>query len=365
MSRLNSLATWRPASVDGDAWRGAAFLGASGALALACFILAVGLGASPVSVGQVLAILGKATGADLPWDFTAQQEAIVTVIRLPRALMGLLVGAALAAAGAMMQGLFRNPLADPGLVGVSSGAALAAVSVIVLGESLLRAVIAPLGAYALPLAAFAGGLAVVGLVYRVATSHAQTDVASLLLAGIAINALAVAGIGLLTFLATDEQLRALTFWSLGSLDRATWPALAAAAPLLALMLLLTRRVGRDLNALVLGEAEASHLGMNVQRTKRRLVVLIALAVGAAVSVSGIVGFVGLIVPHVVRLVTGPDHRLVVPGSILLGASLMLGADLVCRLAAPPTELPLGVVTAALGGPFFLALLLRRRGRIGA
>jgi iron complex transport system permease protein len=313
----------------------------------------------------VLAILAAQVGLPLPWAFGAQEEAIVLVIRLPRVVLGLLVGGCLAVAGAVMQGVFRNPLADPGLVGVSAGAALAAVAVIVLGESLLGAWSATLGHYALPVAAFLGGLGTVALVYRVATVRFSTDVASLLLAGIAVNAIAGAGTGLLTYLADDQQLRTLTFWSLGSLGRATWPTVGTVVPLLLACLLLLRGTSRALNALVLGEAEAEHLGLDVQRVKRRLVVLVAVAVGAAVSVAGMVGFVGLVVPHLVRLVTGADHRYVVPGSLLLGGCLVLGADLVARLAVAPAELPLGIVAASLGGPFFLWLLLRRRHVLGA
>ncbi len=185
-------------------------------------------------------------------------------------------------------------------------------------------------------------------------------VATMLLAGIAVNALAGAGTGFLTFMATDAQLRNITFWSLGSLGGTTWTAVSAVAPCMLTGLLLLPWLARSLNVFLLGEAEAGHLGIQIERLKRRVIVLVALAVGAAVSTAGIIGFIGLVVPHVVRLLLGPDHRYVLPGSALLGASLLIGADLVARTVVAPAELPLGIVTVVLGAPCFLWLLLRQR-----
>jgi iron complex transport system permease protein len=310
-----------------------------------CF-LAVGLGALPIAPPQVLAILAKPLGIALPWSFDGQQESVLLAIRLPRLLLGILVGAALAASGAAMQGLFRNPLADPGLIGVSGGAAFAAVLAIVFGFG------------AISLAAFGGGLATTWLVYGLANRQGQTGVATLLLAGIAINALAGAGTGLLTFVATDAQLRNITFWSLGSLGGATWENLLAVAPFLVVALGGFPFLARSLNVILLGEAEARHLGVSVETLKRSVIVLVALGVGASVSVCGTIGFVALVVPHLLRMLEGPDHRHLLIDAELLGACLLLGADVIARTLVAPAELPIGIVTAAVGAPFFLGLLLR-------
>ncbi len=322
-------------------------------------LLSIGIGAVPIPLGQVVAVLLAQVGLDLA-ALEPQYEAVIMAIRLPRTLLGILVGAALAAAGATMQGLFRNPLADPGLIGVSAGAALAAVAVIVLGSTSLAFLTTWLGAFTLPVAAFAGSLITTVVVYRLATEAGRTVVTTMLLAGIAINALVGAGIGLFTFLADDQQLRTLTFWNLGSLSGVTWPTLGAAALFIILPLLFIPYLARGLNAFVLGESEAGHLGFNTDRIKRQVVVCVALAVGAAVAVSGVIGFIGLVVPHLVRLIMGPDHRYLLPGSMLLGASLLLGADLLSRTLVAPAELPIGIITALIGGPFFLWLLLSQR-----
>ncbi|KVA27538.1 FecCD family ABC transporter permease [Burkholderia ubonensis] len=292
---------------------------------------------------------------------TRQARAVLLDIRAPRVALALLVGGGFGAAGAAMQALFRNPLADPGLVGVSSGAALGATTTIVLGPALFAA---SAGTAVLPVAAFAGALAVAAIVYRLAASRGRLALPLLLLAGIAINALAGAAIGLLTFAANDAQLRTLTFWSLGSLGGAQWPALAAVTPCVAIGCALLARERDALNALQLGETEALHLGVPVQRLKRRVLVAVALAVGALVSCAGIIGFIGLVAPHCIRLACGPDQRIVMPGAALLGALLTLAADLAARTVAAPAEIPLGVLTALLGAPFFLALLWKNRGSLG-
>jgi iron complex transport system permease protein len=287
-----------------------------------------------------------------------QHDAVLFAIRLPRIVLSLAVGAALAASGAAMQGLFRNPLADPGLIGVASGAALAAVATIVLGDKVLHLLNAGARPWTLPVAAFAGGLAATMVVHRFGLHDGRASVATILLAGVAINALCGAGIGLLTFIADEQQLRSLVFWTMGSLGTATWKALPLALPLVVVPTILLMRATRALDAFALGEREAGHLGVDTERLKRRLLVLVALCTGAAVSVCGIIGFVGLVVPHLLRLACGPGHRLVLPGAALLGAALLTAADLVARLIVAPAELPIGVVTALVGGPFFLWLLLR-------
>ena len=340
--------------------RGALSLTVLAAFLAVLGVVCLGTGAAPVGPGQVLAVLAKALDLSLPWAFEPHHEAIVLSIRLPRVLLGMLIGGGLAVSGAVMQGLFRNPLADPGLVGVSSGAAVAAVATIVLGTTALDFATRALGPFVLSIAAFAGAAATTLLVYRLALVHGSVSVSTMLLAGIAVNAVAGAVTGVFTFVADDAQLRSLTFWSLGSLGGSTWTAVAAAAPLIGLATLSMLRYARPLNALLLGEAEAGHLGFDVERLKRSTIVLVALAVGAAVAVAGIIGFVGLVVPHLLRLALGPDHRYLLPGAALLGASLLLAADLLARTLVAPAELPIGIVTAILGGPFFIYLVRRNR-----
>jgi len=323
-------------------------------LLLATAALSLETGASGVS------LRGWLTGAD---DNAALGHLILWEVRLPRIALGALVGAALAVSGAVMQGLFRNPLADPGIVGVSAGAGLGAIAAIVLGGMLPQAMQAVLGIYTVTLAAFFGGWASVLLLYAVATRGGRTSVATMLLAGIALGALSGAVSGLLVYAADDQQLRDLTFWGLGSLAGATWAKLASAAPIIVVAVLGAACLGRGLNALALGEATALHLGIPVQRVKTLAVLCVAGATGAAVAVSGGIGFVGIVVPHLLRLATGPDHGPLLINSALLGASLLLAADMIARLVIAPAELPIGIVTAVLGAPVFLWILLRRRGLV--
>lgn len=278
---------------------------------------------------------------------------VLTALRLPRVLGAALVGSLLALAGAVLQGLFRNPLVDPGLIGVSSGAALGAAIFIVLLPGA-----GPLETYALPLFAFLGGVLATQVLWWIARTPMGTQVLVLLLSGIALNALVGAAIGLLTFLATEEQLRSLTFWTLGGFSAVTWTTLLSGLPLAFLAWALLLPLARPLNALVLGEREAFHLGADLEALKRRAVAGAALGVGVAVALAGGVGFIGLVAPHLFRLLAGPDHRYLLTGSALLGASLAVLADLLARTVAAPAEVPVGVVTALLGGPFFLYLVLR-------
>ncbi|SDF34976.1 FecCD family ABC transporter permease [Phytopseudomonas seleniipraecipitans] len=334
------------------------FIALSLLLALALW-LSLALGPVSLPLGDTVRAALRLAGLPLDDEGLQQAELILGQIRMPRTLLGLAVGAVLALCGVAMQGLFRNPLADPGLIGVSSGAALGAAVAIVGGAALggIPELFAP---YLLSLCAFLGGLVVTALVYRLGRRNGQTSVTTMLLAGIALNALAFACIGLFTYLADDATLRTLTFWNLGSLNGASyarlWPLLLVT---LAVALWLPRRA-QALNALLLGESEARHLGVAVERLKRELVFCTALGVGAAVAAAGMIGFIGLVVPHLVRLLVGPDHRVLLPASALAGASLLLLADLFARLILSPAELPIGIVTALIGAPFFLYLLLRGR-----
>lgn len=331
-------------------------------LSLLCLLavwLSLALGPVSLPLMDTLRAGLRLLGLPVNGDGLEQAELILGQIRLPRTLLGLAVGAVLALAGVAMQGLFRNPLADPGLVGVSSGAALGA-AVAIVGSAWVGGVPEALAPYLLSLCAFLGGLGVTALVYRLGRRDGQTSVATMLLAGIALTALASSAVGLFTYLADDATLRTLTFWNLGSLNGASyqrlWPLVLVAT---AVALWLPRRA-EALNALLLGESEARHLGIEVESLKRELVFCTALGVGAAVAAAGLIGFVGLVVPHLVRLLSGPDHRVLLPASLLAGASLLLFADLIARLALAPAELPIGIVTAFIGAPFFLYLLLRVR-----
>ncbi|MES0874324.1 FecCD family ABC transporter permease [Sinimarinibacterium thermocellulolyticum] len=319
-------------------------------LALAC-VVALGLGAVPIAPMKLLGLVGLGDGAVL----AEYERTVLWQIRLPRITLALIIGAGLAVSGAAMQGLLRNPLAEPGLVGVSSGAALAAAAYMVAGAGLV-----PI-ALGLPLASFAGAALAAWAVLRLAAVGGRTQVAMMLLAGLALNAIAGAGIGLLSYLADDFALRAVTLWMFGSLARAGGAELAIGAPLLLAATSWITLRARALNALLLGEAEARHLGVDVESLKRQLTLAIVLAAGTAVALAGIIGFVGLIVPHLVRLWVGPDHRRLLPLCALLGALLLLVADTLARTLFVPAELPIGILTALVGGPFFLALLLRYRG----
>ncbi len=331
-----------------------------GLLLLLAIWLSLALGPVSLPLADTLSAVLRLFGVPLDGAGLERAELIVGQIRMPRTLLGLAVGAVLALTGVSMQGLFRNPLADPGLVGVSSGAALGAAFAIVLGSA-WGGLPEAFGPYLLSISAFTGGLLVTSMVYRLGRRDGQTNVASMLLAGIALTALAGALIGLLTYLADDATLRTLTFWNLGSLNGASyarlWPLLIVAA---GVALWLPRRA-KALNALLLGESEARHLGFEVERVKRELIWCTALGVGAAVAAAGLIGFIGLVVPHLMRLLVGPDHRILLPASLLAGASLLLFADLLARLLLAPAELPIGIVTALIGAPFFLYLLLRGRG----
>jgi iron complex transport system permease protein len=312
-------------------------------LLVSIFILAVSMGAVKIPVSEVLS-----------FSLSDQERAILLDIRLPRVLLAGIVGAGLAVAGCTLQGIFRNPLADPSLIGISSGAALAAAAVIVLAGPISGY----FGIYALSVAAFIGGIAACWVIFLCAGFSGNLSVAIMLLAGIALTAIAEGATGFLSYLSTDQQLRTLTFWRMGSFGGALWPAVIVAATIVLPCLGLMMKEAAGLNVLLLGDSEACCLGVDSDRLKRRLVGFSALVVGGSVAVSGVIVFIGLVVPHLVRLTISPDHRLLMPASALLGAGLMIAADTAARTLAAPAEIPVGILTSLIGGPFFLWLLLR-------
>ncbi|GHB94872.1 FecCD family ABC transporter permease [Cerasicoccus arenae] len=318
---------------------------------------ALGIGPTKISwgeIGQVL--LDRMT-------FSSEKIAVDPIIwqlRLPRIVMAILVGAGLAVAGALMQGLFRNPLADPGLIGVSSGSAMGAVvGIIILPSMGLTG--GWLTFAATPICAMAGGVGITFLIYQLSRVGGRIHVASMLLTGIAVNAIGGALIGLaVTKIATAEQLQSLTFWSLGSLNGILWPVVGITAIILVPGLIASMWLGRPLNAFLFGELEAYHLGVDVPFIKRLVIVISALMVGITVAFTGGIGFIGLVAPHIIRLSFGPDHRLLLPACAMSGAILLLIADTAARTIAAPAELQIGILTAIIGGPFFLMLLLKNR-----
>lgn len=345
----------RPLTLGPTLGRSTLVLAGGVALIVVAALAAISLGTSGVAPGEAAAIvLHRLTGIG-PVTWPAASETIVWELRLPRVLAGLLVGAGLACAGTVFQALLRNPLADPYIIGTAAGASLGAVAALLLPI----AAIGWWGIGLVQLAAFAGGLATVLVVYAVARGRAGTPVVTLLLAGYAVSSLLAAGVAFLMF-SSGDRLAAVVGWLLGSLSGASWPRLALAAPLIvgSFGLLLVR--WRRLNVLLLGEEHAAHLGVDVEREKRILTALATLATSAAVAISGTIGFVGLVVPHLLRLAFGPDHRLLLPAALLYGAALLVLADLGARLAG---GIPVGIVTALIGAPFFLWLL--RRAVVGA
>tara|TARA_B100000676_G_scaffold48806_1_gene47829 strand:- start:4524 stop:5567 length:1044 start_codon:yes stop_codon:yes gene_type:complete len=318
------------------------------AVALAAMLgVALGQGAVQLSLFDIL------TGAASEFDKTVLQE-----LRGPRVLLAAFVGMGLALSGAVLQGLFRNPLADPGLIGVSSGAALGAITVIVLGNLLnVPPAVAP---YLLPLAAISGAALVTTFLFFFARRFGHFSMVTVLLVGIAINAIAGVGIGIFQYISDDAQLRTLTFWMMGSFGRANWTTTMPAVVLIGVGVAVLVRDVRALDLIQLGEAEARYLGVEVDALKRRIIFVAAVASGAGVAVAGMVGFVGLVVPHLIRLMGGAAHAIVLPGSALLGAALVVGSDLVARTVIVPAEIPVSLVTSAIGAPFFLWLITRVR-----
>jgi iron complex transport system permease protein len=326
-------------------------------------IFSVGLGAVPIPASEVFFLILHKLDMYHMQQVNEQHEVIIFIVRLPRLILGILVGAALGISGAAIQGIFRNPLAEPGLIGISAGATLMAVAIIGLEATLLTTLSNLLGYYLLAFGAFAGAGITALLIYQISRHEGKPNVATMLLAGIAINALAGALTGLITYLASEQQLRNITFWMLGSLGGATWQTVTALAPFVLIPVILLPRSGKALNAFSLGEMQADYLGLDVNRIKRRVILLSTMAVGASVSLTGIINFMGLLVPHIIRLIMGVDNKHVLPASALLGALVLTIADMISRTLIAPIELPIGVITALIGAPVFLYILIRDKRKL--
>ena len=336
--------------VDRTSWVAVALAG----FFVAAFFASIAIGAVSLSPGEVMSALAARLSSETRTAVETVNEAVVWDLRLARVLTAMIVGASLATCGAAMQGLFGNPLADPGIVGVSSGASLGAIMVVVLQ-------ISTFGMWTLPVGAFLAGTGTTFIIYALARPGQDGgDNSKLLLVGIAVNAIGGAFAGFLTYLATAEQLQSLTFWSMGSLSSAKWITVAISAPPTIVGILLLYRWARPLDLLALGERQARHLGVDVKLLRRKLIFVTALLVAAAVSFNGTIGFVGLVVPHLFRLMIGPAHRLLIPFSAAGGALLVMLADLAARTLDPPSEIPIGVIMGSLGGPFFLWMIYRSR-----
>jgi len=314
---------------------------------------ALSTGAYTIRLGELIQVLfqGPARSSGEA-DGISVAHAVFWNVRLPRVTLAIVVGASLAVAGVVMQGIFRNPLAEPATVGVSGGAAVGAVIAITLGLSKIT-----LG---VQIFAFIGGTLATAIVYGLSRVDGKTDIVTLILTGIAINALSGALIGLAVFVADDDQIRTVTFWSLGSLGLATWRAVAMVLPLAIIGVALSTKFSRTLDLMSLGDRPAEHVGVPVERVRLQTIAIIGLLASSAVAATGIIAFVGLIVPHILRLVLGPKHRDLLWSSALLGAIVTLLADLAARTLLSPAELPLGVLTALIGAPFFLWLLRKMR-----
>ena len=328
------------------------------ALLLGGILISALVGQLAVTPAEVVGSLLRAAGIPNGWaPGDPIVESTLWVVRFPRIVMALAVGAALAAAGAVMQAVFGNPLAEPGVVGVSAGAALGAATAIVLGLSAF-------GEFLIAVPAFAGGLLATLLVYLVSRANGRTEVVTLLLTGIAVNAFAGAGLAFVLFSASSANREQIIFWQLGSLGGSLWREVVIVAVVAVAGVIVATLLGRRYDVLALGERNARHLGIDVEQLRLISVVLVALLTGVAVAFVGIIAFVGLVVPHVVRMLLGPSHRSLIPVSAVGGATLLLYADLLARNLAPGAELPIGLLTSLVGGPFFFFLLWRQRRRAG-
>ena len=324
---------------------------------LITLIISARVGAVNLTYEKIFAFIGKALGLSNDAEFSRIEEQVFFQIRLPRVILCAFVGAALSVSGALMQALFRNPIVEPGLVGTSSGAALGAAFVFVMGKTITGVYTETIGPYLLPLFAFLGGFLSTIVVYKLSNVFGKTNVNTMILAGIAMNALANGGTGFFSYIARDPQARSITFWNLGTLTGATWEGVYLVGASTVIGILLCLRYGKSLNALLLGEEEAGYLGVNTEKLKRRIILLNTFMVAIATSLVGVIAFLGLIVPHLLRIMKSSDNRFLIIGSALLGAILLNLADMVARVLVAPSEFPIGIITAFVGAPVFLFMLI--------
>ena len=330
-----------------------------GGLLAVALIASAGIGAFAFTPSQMIHYLGQGLGLMPETTSDALGRNVFLQLRLPRVLVAGLTGAVLGVSGTLMQGLFRNPIVEPGLVGTSAGAALGAAVVFVFGGRTALAFATPLGSLAVPTLAFAVAFAATMLVYRLSTSFGKVNVFTLLLAGIAVNAMCSAGTGFLSYIARDPQARNITFWNLGTFTTADWRGVELIGFFFVGSFLWSLRYGKSLNALMLGENEAAFLGVNPERLIFQLLVVNTIMVAVATAMVGVIAFVGLVIPHVLRMLKSADYNFLLPGSALLGAIIMEVIDITARVIIPPAELPIGIITAVLGAPVFLWILLRQ------
>lgn len=331
-----------------------------GSVLSACVIFSACTGALPISLSELWQIIAFKIGWVSETTVEEQKSIVFWIIRLPRVCLAVLIGAALGIAGASLQGLFRNPIADATLIGVTSGASLFAVFVIMLNVKYFGMLNELAGAYGISFVAFLGAALTTFLVYQLSKITGEGGITTLLLCGIAINAFVGAMTGLMTYLADDAQLRNITFWNLGSLGGASWTSVMAVAPFVAISLIFMPYLSKALNLLVLGESQAASLGVNMTSLKQKVIILATMGVGASVAVAGTIGFVGLVVPHIIRTLFGPGHRTLIIGSALSGAIVLTLADTISRTIVAPSELPIGILTAMLGTPFFIYILWQQK-----
>jgi iron complex transport system permease protein len=334
---------------------------ALGLLLVVALVASAAVGAFTFSPARMASYIAQGAGWVPLRESDALDRGVFLQLRLPRVLLAALTGAVLGVSGTLMQGLFRNPIVEPGLAGTSAGAAFGAAFVFVLGGG-ATALTAPLGALAVPLMAFAGAFAATMIVYRVSSSFGKVNVFTLLLAGIAVNAMCSAGTGFLSYIARDPQARNITFWNLGTFTTADWRAVGFVGACFLLCFSWSLRYAKPLNALMLGEEEAALLGFDPQRLILRLLVLNTIMVAITTAMVGVIAFVGLVVPHMLRMVRSSDYTFLLPASALLGALVMVVVDIVARLIIPPAELPIGIITAVFGAPVFLWILMRQQRR---
>ena len=331
-----------------------------GVLLVIMVVLSAGVGAVHLPVSEIIDIIRHAFGGNTDSPINSIHEGLFFQIRLPRTCMCFVVGAALSVSGALMQSLFRNPIVEPGLVGTSAGAALGASFTFVFAKVGIFAELAFLGDLLLPLAAFTGGLIATTIVYRFSSFYGKVNVSTMILAGIAVNAMAAGGTGFLSYIARDPQARSITFWNLGTFSGADWKSVIIVASITLICIFAVLRYAKPLNALQLGETEANYLGINIERMKIQLILINTLMVSVATSMVGVISFVGLTVPHLLRILKGSDNRYLMIGSALMGGILMTVADMLARIIIAPAEMPIGIITAFVGAPVFLWLLYRNR-----